>query len=250
VWKAYGDRVEFLAARYQEPAPHVEGRGVLIVDFSYPRAMLEEMAAQASWLLVLDHHKTAEADLAGFEAPNAKVVFDLNRSGAGITWDHLFGLSTRPLLIDYVEDRDLWRKKLPGVDRFTAALRSYPKDFKVWDGLKVGTLLAEGEAIERYYRTLVEQAKKHAYRREIAGHEVPVVNAGLFMASEVANELAEGEAFAAVYAEDKDSVTFSLRSRPGGLDVSEIAKRFGGGGHKHAAGFKVGRVYAPLGRET
>jgi len=34
---------------------------------------------------------------------------------------------------------------------------------------------------------------------------------------------------------------FSLRSQEGGIDVSEIAIKFGGGGHKHAAGFKVDR---------
>ncbi len=32
---------------------------------------------------------------------------------------------------------------------------------------------------------------------------------------------------------------FSLRSEEGGQDVSEIAAMFGGGGHKHAAGFKL-----------
>lgn len=31
---------------------------------------------------------------------------------------------------------------------------------------------------------------------------------------------------------------FSLRSR-GDIDVSEIAKKFGGGGHKNAAGFQL-----------
>lgn len=34
-------------------------------------------------------------------------------------------------------------------------------------------------------------------------------------------------------------MSYSLRSREGGVDVSEIAKQFGGGGHKHAAGFRL-----------
>ena len=32
---------------------------------------------------------------------------------------------------------------------------------------------------------------------------------------------------------------FGLRSAPDGLDVAEIAEKFGGGGHKHAAGFRI-----------
>ena len=32
---------------------------------------------------------------------------------------------------------------------------------------------------------------------------------------------------------------FSLRSGESGVDVSSVAKKFGGGGHKNAAGFSV-----------
>jgi len=36
-----------------------------------------------------------------------------------------------------------------------------------------------------------------------------------------------------------------LRSaKEGGLDVSEIAEKFGGGGHKHAAGFTIPMIEA------
>ncbi|HZO51356.1 MAG TPA: DHHA1 domain-containing protein, partial [Bryobacteraceae bacterium] len=113
-----------------------------------------------------------------------------------------------------------------------------------WDRLCSGyvtDLIEEGMAIQRYFRTLVEQAKKHAYFREIGGHRVPVVNASMFMASEVAGELSEGQPFAGVYSESETHTLWSLRSRPGGLDVSEVAKQFGGGGHKHAAGFRQER---------
>lgn len=51
--------------------------------------------------------------------------------------------------------------------------------------------------------------------------------------------MCKGEPFAACYMDDPSGRTFSLRSAEDGVDVSEIAKRYGGGGHKHAAGFKV-----------
>ncbi len=62
----------------------------------------------------------------------------------------------------------------------------------------------------------------------------------MFMSSEVAGELSEGHPFAAVYVETSTDIIWSLRSR-GDFDVSEIAKKFGGGGHKNAAGFTVPR---------
>jgi len=60
-----------------------------------------------------------------------------------------------------------------------------------------------------------------------------------FMASDVAGELSEGYPFAAVFWVSQSEKTYSLRSRENGIDVSEIAKKYGGGGHKHAAGFKI-----------
>ena len=161
-----------------------------------------------------------------------------------MAWQYFHPGTEVPRFFEYLQDRDLWTKRLPGVDEFTAALRSYPQDFEKWDFLLSGfvsDLIEEGISIQRYFRTLVEQAKRHVFFREIAGYSVPVVNASMFMSSEVAGELAEGQPFAAVYAETKDNIIWSLRSRGDGVDVSEVAKRFGGGGHKNAAGFTVPR---------
>jgi nanoRNase/pAp phosphatase (c-di-AMP/oligoRNAs hydrolase) len=60
-------------------------------------------------------------------------------------------------------------------------------------------------------------------------------------ASDAGNILSEGRAFAATYYDTDKSRVFSLRSSKGGVDVGEVAKLFGGGGHKHAAGFSVPR---------
>lgn len=252
VWKALGaDNVEFHAGVYQNPPPDVSGRDVVIVDFSYKRPVLAEMSLKAKRLRVLDHHKTAAEDLGMDGDPpltGCEIQFDMDRCGAMMAWNYFHPNTPAPRFFEYLQDRDLWRKQLPCCDEFTAALRSYPQDFDVWDRLVNSShteLIDQGLAIQRYYRTLIDAAKGHAYRRDIAGYNVPVVNASLFMASELAGELAAGEPFAAVYAESPDRIIYSLRSRaPDGVDVSAIAKRWGGGGHKHAAGFSVRRMVA------
>ena len=247
IWKAHGDAVKFHPGIYQADPPDVTGLNVAIVDFSYKHPIMRAIALMARHVLVLDHHKTAEAELTGLgeECPNVTVEFDMERSGAVMAWQHFHPDVAVPSLLIYIQDRDLWTKKLPNIDEFTAALRSYPQDFKIWDDFSVFELIEEGDSIQRYYRTIVEQTKQHAYRRDVAGFDVPVVNASLFMASELAGELAQGEPFAACYAESATNIIWSLRSRaPDGMDVAEIARRFGGGGHKHAAGFKVAKPYA------
>jgi oligoribonuclease NrnB/cAMP/cGMP phosphodiesterase (DHH superfamily) len=244
VWKRDGDSVDYHPGVYGVAPPDVTGLDVAIVDFSYKRPVMVELASKAKSILVLDHHKTAQADLDGLaaECPNVEVQFDMARSGAVMAWQYFHGAAI-PEFFLYLQDRDLWTKRLPGVDDFTMALRSYPQDFRAWNALydSPQKLIAEGKSIHRYYRTLIDSAKKHYFMRDIGGYTVPVVNGSLFMSSEVAGELAEGHPFAAMYAETEKGVIWSLRSRNDGVDVSEVAKRYGGGGHKNAAGFTVPR---------
>jgi oligoribonuclease NrnB/cAMP/cGMP phosphodiesterase (DHH superfamily) len=258
------DAFEFYPGVYQQDPPDVTGRHVLLVDFSYKRPVLLEMARQALSVTILDHHKTAAEDLADFPPPATwpsasaqpapiAALFDMNRSGAGLAWDFFHPDQPRPLFIEYIEDRDLWRKQLPGGDEFTIALRSHPQDFETWDQLVqqgAVALIEEGAAIQRYYRRRVEELKRSAYETTIAGAPCWIANAPYFAASEVAGELAErGHGFGACYFEVSEGRwQYSLRAR-GDFDVSEIARKFGGGGHKGAAGFTSdGPIHRPPGR--
>ena len=268
VRRALGDNVEFYPGVYQkEPPPH-DGRDVIFVDFSYKRPVLDAMATKAHSVLILDHHKTAQEDLADVqEAPSFRqwqqhewgalfsvgsirmaAIFDMNRSGAALAWDYFIG-GKRPDFIEYVQDRDLWRKALPGGDEFTIALRSYPQDFAAWDRLVTGgaqALVEEGKSIQRYYRLRVEELKRSAYPAKFysdvgafATANCWVANAPYFAASEVAGELCDqrdAELGACYFEVEAGRYQYSLRSR-GDFDVSTIARAFGGGGHKNAAGF-------------
>ena len=254
--KYFHGNVDFFPGFYGKEPPDVTGREVIMVDFSYKRPVLEKMAESAQMILILDHHKTAAEDLAGYREPiwgaqdmseGIWAVFDMNRSGAGLAWDFLFPLAPRPKLIDHIEDRDLWRFNLGGSAELHVALMSYPNDFATWDhwmrpdlnGLP--ELLVEGIAIERKLKQDVAHLLGAATRSMvIGGVEVPVANLPYMMASEGAGNMAETAPFAATYYDGKDARHFSLRSRGAeGMDVSEIAKRYGGGGHRNAAGFQM-----------
>ena len=108
--RALGD-VELHPAKYGEAPPNVMGRTVYVLDFSFPRAVLEDWHRRHANLVVLDHHKSVIKDLAGLPY----VTLDVERSGARLTWDHFFPEGNRalPALVAYVEDRDLWRWALP-----------------------------------------------------------------------------------------------------------------------------------------
>lgn len=244
VRKALGSDVEFHAAKHGDLPPEVSGKHVFIVDFSYPRETLITMAAAAKSVVVLDHHKTAQADLHGLPTiTNLNAVFDMNRSGAGMAWDYLFPQHPRPALINHIEDRDLWCFKIDGTREVMASVFSYPFEFDVWDGLianDIATLRAEGIALERKQQKDVAQLVRACKRRmNIGGFNVPVANLPPTLASDAGNLMCAGEPFAAIYWDTADGRVFSLRSTDQGKDVSAIALMYQGGGHRNASGFKV-----------
>jgi len=275
---------DFHAAVHGAPPPPVEGRDLVLVDFCYPPHVMLDLQLVARSILVLDHHKSAEADMPanpltaddqltvvrieGFdvdgdptwrhfqgwvEQDNCEgirkamiyALFDMDRSGAGIAWDFFHPGAPRPELIDHVEDRDLWRFALPGTREIQAAVFSYPYEFDVWDLLMetpMETLRAQGVAIERKHHKDVAELVKVAKRRMVIGHyEVPVASLPYTLASDAGHLMAKGKPFAACYYDKDGGRVFSLRSTDQGVDVSEVAKLYGGGGHARAAGFTVPR---------
>lgn len=245
--------IVFCAAKYGE-APKLDrcrDRHVIIVDFSYSRADTLMICSVAKSVLIIDHHKTAKETLEGLEAPNLTIEFDMNRSGAGMAWDHYHDLDRRPRLVAMVEDRDLWKFQMEGSkelhyalsaeemspENFTALLECEIKMPKFVDGL-----LVKGAAMSRMFASQLQALEDQSFYAEVDDHIIRCANAPYIFASELAGRMAEGQPFAATFFFDGEQENWSLRSRgDGGDDVSAIAKKFGGGGHRNAAGFKVPR---------
>lgn len=170
VWKRFGDTFEYHAGVYGQPAPDTTARDVVLVDFSYKREVMLQLAKRANGVLVLDHHKSAAEDLwpdggiiAAFGGEGSKyegepswerflenigqdafegcpsgriyTVFDMERSGAGIAWDFFHPGTERPRLVRYVEDRDLWRFQLHNSRDINAYVFAHVYDFAAWDAL-------------------------------------------------------------------------------------------------------------------
>ena len=265
VWKKWGDDVKYIGINHGDELPELEDKNVLIVDFSLPKNKMDELKDRAKSIVILDHHITAEKELSSYKATQAFdhtsvyeavsskygtadtpfiiSAFNMEKSGARMAWEFCFPEDHPPEFILYIEDQDLWRLSYEHVKRFSLALRSYPYEFEQWNVLsvKVKQLIEEGKIIERFYNKKVNDLCKHAIFEDIAGHNALVVNAPGFMASDVAHELLERNPdipFAACWYEVQGKRAYSLRSEDHRKDVSEVAKQFGGGGHRNAAGFR------------
>jgi len=212
----------------------------VIVDFSFSHELMKLLADKAP-IIVLDHHKTAQANCEGLDF----CKFDMNESGATMVWKHFFPNQPIPNLIRYIKDRDLWLFQERASQEVNAFIQSFPMTIIDYARLH-GTLdndlegvIKSGESIERYKNTMIQTGAKFAWFGKIAGYEVPIANATMLF-SEIGNELCKqlsNYPFSAYFTiKPNGKVQWGLRSI-GEFDVSEIAKKYNGGGHKNAAGF-------------
>ncbi|MCG8609444.1 MAG: DHHA1 domain-containing protein [Pseudomonadales bacterium] len=238
------DRVYFIAANHGDAIPQeVQNAVVYLLDYSYKKAQMAELCSVAKQVIVLDHHVTAQTDCSGLdrEYPNLSLNFDLTRSGAVIAWEYFHDIPV-PMLLQHVQDRDLWHWAFADSGPVTVALMARPYDFEVWSDyarkpIELQELAKEGVIINRYRRKQIEYFKTRAVMGNIAGYDVPVVNCPNSIASELLSELAQGHPFAAGYSDKGTKRGWSLRATEDGVNVAEIAVELGGGGHPRAAGF-------------
>lgn len=243
-WKKFGYEAEYIAVNYGQEPPPVSGKDVYILDFSYPRETLLKMAAVANTLTVLDHHKTARDDLAGL----AFAKFDMEKSGCRLAWEHFHPEVELPAMLFHIEDRDLWEFTSPLTKPFCEALRNTcDMDFEIWDSINESSvsrfrLVDTGSSLLLVFDREVSELLKYAHKTPIALlKEGLACNAPPKYASELGDKLAELSGTYGVvyfYSGETNEWRYSLRSI-GGYDVSAIAKQFGGGGHKNAAGFST-----------
>lgn len=251
--------VKYYPVQYGQPFPVFElceSTEVYILDFSYSRDILDNIYSKVGKLVVLDHHKTAQYALKGAEYAQ----FDMDKSGASLTWEYFYPGKDTPDLISYIQDRDLWTFKLPGTKSIFSALVNrgiMNKPFNTEDSLfsnyiekeyvkdEFNDLIKEGELLDSYRESLLgglaNPKSKKLFFCNLFGKKIAVFNATEFIS----------DAGHTVYRNHKVDISmsffltrdlewvFSLRSETSDHDTSEISKHFGGGGHACASGFKL-----------
>jgi hypothetical protein len=240
-WKKYGDDATYLAVQYNRPVPDLlKFTEVYIVDFCYPKAVLEEIKNKVSKLLVIDHHKTAEEDLAGVDY----AIFDMNKSGAVLAWEYFHPRTPVPGLLEYIQDRDIWTWKLKDTKSALNVLKLHGNDVTTWDELDKTLLsrLGQGIAVSLYQDVEIKSAIREDKIKFgfYKGFKVAITNV-THLTSEVLSQLCEswGIDFSIGYFIDPNGVVcLSFRSI-GDFDVSALAKELGGGGHKNASGARA-----------
>lgn len=223
---------------------------IYLLDFSLKRKQILELREQGKKVIVIDHHVTAKEDLEGLD----DVYFDMTKSGAVLTWEYLFPEVEVPIILQYVQDRDLWQHKLP----FTKEINAYlftlgrctsPITYKEWLNTsfnladfyrdETNPIVIAGKVLLKQDESYVQEVLKIQREVLFEGIKVPCVNAHYHSCSVILHKMAEAHSSntAILWYQGADGTyKYSIRTI-GDIDAAKLAAKFGGGGHKNAAGF-------------
>lgn len=245
-WKKLGSRADYIGINPgTAPIDGLRDKEIYMLDLIYPIQYLKKLIAASKKFTAIDHHISNQRS---FDLVKDG-LFEINHSGAVLTWRYFYPKVKVPKLLMHVEDMDPWRFKVSGSKEIIAYLDTIDFDFKKWnevakgveDKLKYREYLSRGIFILKYQDMLIESIiTNHAALVNFLGYKTYAVNSPAFN-SQIANTLCKKlPPMGIVWSQESDgSVHVSLRSE-GAVDVSKLAAKFkGGGGHKQSAGFYV-----------
>lgn len=270
-WKKLGVNAEYIAWRYGDPVPQVDGMVVFVVDISPKPEEVEQLRNTAKAVVIVDHHDSSLRKISdlprvdkysdfmeivdkhdGVDVP-VYLMMDIEHSGAVLSWLFFndYGLNWDkpiPHVLTLIQDYDLFTKKFPETAAFNAWLAGsgrYIDNFDRHvneDGTAKYTALSAGKLlVKQHQRQINDIIRNYVRFVQWRNYKIAIVNAPFTIRNEVADELNQTTDvdFVLVYSIRTDKVVFSARGKDKKINLSIIAEEFGGGGHEDAAAFSI-----------
>lgn len=237
--------------------PNDIGKPVIMSDVSMKMPQMLKLAETSNWQLTwIDHHISAINEYKAFIGDGetfCKAVLDNTISACEGTWKYLFPDKAIPKGIVLLGEYDTWRNKdknhwenevLPfqyGMRMICNSPEKFPTYLFENDHQFIEDIIEKGKTILQYQSQVNESACKGAFEYEFEGLRCICLNGGGF----------SSDVFKSVYDESKHDAMMPFKydgkdkqwvlSLYGtkDIDLSLIAKKWGGGGHKSACGFQV-----------
>jgi oligoribonuclease NrnB/cAMP/cGMP phosphodiesterase (DHH superfamily) len=244
-----GSSAKYIELSYGEPVPNMPDCEFLyILDFSFNRETTKYLYDYTQGnIQVIDHHATAKDALDGLPY----CIFNKDKCGAVLSWEYFHPESPIPLFFKYIQDNDLWQKKLPYSREITVYINSFERNFNSFENLinefdnNFTNVVIQGTALLRYHKLNIEKIAQGAREYEWDNNRCVIINCPGLYASDMGNLLLErfkDVEFACIYYDTANGNRYySLRSASD-FNVAKFAEKFpGGGGHPRAAGFHINK---------
>jgi oligoribonuclease NrnB/cAMP/cGMP phosphodiesterase (DHH superfamily) len=261
VRRALGDQILLHPLEIGGPIPWVSIETcaqVVLVDFSLPLGDMERLA-EGRKLVWIDHHKTSLAQLgeAMAEIPGER---SLEAAACVLTWQTFFPDVPMPWAVALIGDRDIWKMDYPETRAFSEGLfqeEIEPSNDRLWRRLLRGDedllrqLIERGRVLyEARLKSIKNIVSHNGFKTSFEGHDTLVVNhPGNGDIGEYIRRAGFTLAYCYVEVVRNGVLQTTVTLYSDQIDVSEIARKYGGGGHRGAAGFQFTRSDRPFPHE-
>ena len=261
---AKGDKYpkEFIPINYNIPFPFElirKDEKVYIVDYSIkPEEMdkLLEITPNVTWI---DHHKTAIEAYKDYDKEIRGIRYD-GIAGCMLTFCFLRLMTTEgegeitpfnenmpviaPWFTKYIADYDVWTfaygNKTRAFEKGFALYPHEPIDY-IWEDLYdehlIKEIITQGETIIKYRKSMMTTYCKHkGFEALLDGYKVFAVNMAMLSSDDFIVDNPEDYDMFVGFSFNGSGWNYSFRAVNDKVDCSKVAKKYGGGGHKGAAG--------------
>lgn len=253
VVKEFGKDVELKEVNYGDKweLDDTINNRVIVVDFSFPN--MQELAQVSAELIWIDHHKSA-MDKQPDAWTNDKIygIRNIEDSGCMLTWAYFNYLTMTPEVVNLINDWDTWQFKLSGTKEFHEMFdltigKNNIKDFiNILDksnSIIVSDWIISGGVLLRAKEKRVRQAYENGFTGTLRLKEREIDNVRFINSNNDISDIGQycyeekTHTIGLIWSYREKHIVVSLRSKI--IDVSEIAKSFGGGGHTGSAGMTL-----------
>lgn len=208
-----------------------------------------------SKLIWIDHHKTAMEKFPDiWNSRSIPGIRSIEKAACVLTWEYIHPENAPlPETVAYIGDKDIWKFEYGETRAFSAGFSLMVKtpDDPLWDVLlghssefkdTVNKMISIGELLLESQNYKLQKAFErgvdctfHNWKARLVNTTGNISELGEFIYKKSEYDIA------IMWQAVENMVVFSLRSdsgNPDSPDCAEIAKQYGGGGHKNAAGFQ------------
>jgi oligoribonuclease NrnB/cAMP/cGMP phosphodiesterase (DHH superfamily) len=231
---------------------------IVIVDFMLDKVEnFDKLLTITNNIIWIDHHKSS------IEKYKDIAIQGERKSGTAacvLTWEYFYGEDKLPRIIEMLGDYDIWDFSKHGEDlnKLQAGIKLFNSEptnenWNTWLNTTIETnemfqidfhnddlelLLNLGETALKFRTKQYEEYIKHwGFWTKFEGYKAIACNSG-FSSSFLFDSIKEDYDIMLSFNFNGEQWAVSIYSRKSDIDCSDIAKKYGGGGHKGAAGFQ------------
>lgn len=235
---------QYIPGDRSKPFPHnkiQKDEIVIFTDYCASKEDIKKILSKTKEVYLIDHHISTIEDLKEFKL---KGIQDINYASCELMWKFCKGEKEIPKYIKMLGDFDCWREDKEEGYKLALALQTFDlnPDSPIWGMAKskLNTLLTVGGAIYQYIQKEFKDKQDKIFSLKFEGLDCLAINhndrgAWCF---ESHPDKDKKDALLSFHWDGNGNYSISLYAVKDGVDVSKIAKKYGGGGHVKAAGFR------------